>query len=68
MTTKTVATGTDKTAIVTGGSRGIGRNTAINLARRGVDVMFTYHTNQKEAESLVSEIEGIGGRPAAREP
>ena len=32
---------TDKIAIITGGSRGLGRNTAINLARRGVDIVFT---------------------------
>lgn len=50
----------DKVAIITGGSRGIGRNTALNLARRGVDVIFTYHSNQKEAESLIREIEAMG--------
>src|SRR5262249_35223022 len=54
-----------KTAIVTGGSRGLGRNTSINLARRGVDVIFTFHTNQKEAESLVREIETLGRKAAA---
>ena len=51
-------------AIITGGSRGIGRNTAVNLARRGVHVIFTYHSNQKEAESLIREIEGIGAKAA----
>ena len=54
----------DKIAIITGGSRGLGRNTAVNLARRGVDVMFTYRSNQIEAENLVSEIEAMGRRAA----
>ncbi len=55
---------TDKIAIITGGSRGLGRNTAINLARRGADVIFTWRANQKEAESLIHEIEGLGRRAA----
>lgn len=55
---------TDKVAIITGGSRGLGRNTAINLARRGVDVIFTYHSNQKEAESLIREAEGMARKAA----
>ena len=38
---------TNKIAIITGGSRGLGRNTAVNLARRGVDILFTYRANQK---------------------
>ncbi len=54
-----------KTAIITGGSRGLGRNTAINLARRGVDVIFTYHSNAAEAQSLVREAEAIGRKAAA---
>ena len=54
-----------RTAIITGGSRGIGRNTAVNLARRGVDIVFTYHSNQAEAESLVREVEAIGRKVAA---
>jgi NAD(P)-dependent dehydrogenase (short-subunit alcohol dehydrogenase family) len=49
-----------KTAIITGGSRGLGRNTAVNLARRGVDVLFTYHSNAAEAQSLVREAEAVG--------
>jgi NAD(P)-dependent dehydrogenase (short-subunit alcohol dehydrogenase family) len=36
----------DKITIITGGSRGLGRNTALNLARRGVDIIFTYRANQ----------------------
>ncbi len=56
---------TDKTAIITGGSRGLGRNTSINLARRGVDIIFTYHSNQKEAGSLMRELEAMGRKAAA---
>src|ERR1700678_2085367 len=55
---------TDKIAIITGGSRGLGRNTAINLARRGVDIIFTYRANEKESESLIREIEAMGRRAA----
>jgi NAD(P)-dependent dehydrogenase (short-subunit alcohol dehydrogenase family) len=55
----------DRTAIITGGSRGLGRNTAANLARRGVDVIFTYHSNAAEAQSLVGEIEAVGRKSAA---
>jgi len=54
-----------KTSIITGASRGMGRNTAINLAKRGVDVIFTYHSNQTEAESLICEIEALGRKAAA---
>jgi len=65
MTNQTIETMTKRTAIITGGSRGMGRNTAVNLARRGVDVIFTYHSNQTEAESLIREIEAMGGKAAA---
>ena len=54
-----------KTTIITGGSRGLGRNTAVNLARRGVDILFTYHSNASEARSLVREAEAIGRKAAA---
>jgi NAD(P)-dependent dehydrogenase (short-subunit alcohol dehydrogenase family) len=56
---------TDKIAIITGGSRGLGRNTAMNLARRGVDIVFTYRANEREAESLIREIEVMGRKAAA---
>ncbi len=55
---------TDKIAIVTGGSRGLGCNTAVNLAQRGVDVIFTFRANEKEAGSLIRELEGIGRKAA----
>ncbi len=57
MTNETIENTSKRTAIITGGSRGIGRNTAVNLARRGVDIIFTYHSNRAEAESLVREID-----------
>ena len=65
MTSKIIETMTRRTAIITGGNRGMGRNTAVNLARRVVDVIFTYHSNQTEAESLIREIEAMGGKAAA---
>lgn len=43
-----------KIAIITGGSRGIGRNTAINLARRGVRPIITYQSNRAEADNTVA--------------
>lgn len=56
---------TGKIALITGGSRGLGRNTAVNLARRGVDVIFSYRAKQDEAKSLIREIEAMGQRAAA---
>jgi NAD(P)-dependent dehydrogenase (short-subunit alcohol dehydrogenase family) len=55
---------TQKIAIVTGGSRGLGRNTVLNLARRGVDTIFTYHTNRTEAESVVRSVSDMGRKAA----
>ncbi len=54
-----------KTAIITGGSRGLGRNTATNLMQRGVDVLFTYRANREESESLIREGEVLGRKIAA---
>ncbi|QWU15466.1 NAD(P)-dependent dehydrogenase, short-chain alcohol dehydrogenase family [Paenibacillus sophorae] len=56
---------TNKIALVTGGSRGLGRNSAIALSRKGIDVIVTYHTRKEEAESVVKEIEGNGRKAAA---
>jgi NAD(P)-dependent dehydrogenase (short-subunit alcohol dehydrogenase family) len=61
MTAGAAGNATDRIAIITGGSRGIGRNTAVNLARRGVEVIFTYRSNQVEANSLIRESDGKEG-------
>jgi NAD(P)-dependent dehydrogenase (short-subunit alcohol dehydrogenase family) len=50
----------NKIALVTGASRGLGRNTAIALARKGVDVVGTYHSKKAEAAATVSAIEELG--------
>src|SRR5882724_5027054 len=55
----------DKTALVTGASRGIGRATAAALARAGAHVLVHYGRSVHEAESLVSEIQAKGGRAEA---
>ena len=54
-----------KIAIVTGGSRGLGRNTAIHLARLGTGVILTYRDNRADADSAISEIERHGARGVA---
>jgi len=51
----------NKTALVTGASRGIGRATAAALARAGARVLVHYGRSEREAESLVSEIQTAGG-------
>lgn len=54
----------NRVAIITGASRGLGRNTAIHLIQRGVDIIFTYRANKQEAESLVHEAEKAGRKAA----
>lgn len=50
-----------KTALVTGGSRGIGRATCLALAREGASVAVNYVSNAQAARKVVTEIEGVGG-------
>jgi NAD(P)-dependent dehydrogenase (short-subunit alcohol dehydrogenase family) len=52
-------------ALITGGNRGLGKNMALALARRGVDVVLTYRGNKAEADSVVAEIQQQGRRAAA---
>jgi NAD(P)-dependent dehydrogenase (short-subunit alcohol dehydrogenase family) len=54
-----------KIAIVTGGSRGLGKSMALHLAGKGVDVILTYRSQQAEAEGVVAEITQRGGRAVA---
>ena len=55
----------DKTAVVTGGGRDIGRACAMRLAAEGAAVAINYHSSAEGAESAVSEIEASGGRALA---
>ncbi len=52
-------------ALVTGSSRGLGRNTALNIARKGSDVIITYHSRRAEAQAVVEEIQAMGRKAVA---
>lgn len=54
-----------KIALITGGSRGLGKNMALRLAENGTDVVITYHTKKDEAEAVVAEIRQMGRKAAA---
>ncbi len=54
-----------KTALVTGGSRGIGRSIVLHLAHSGADIAFTYRSKAEEANSLVAELEKMGRKAKA---
>jgi len=55
----------NKIALLTGGSRGLGRDMAINLAKKGIDVVLTYNSNKQEADKVVAEIQAIGQKAIA---
>ncbi|KFF03366.1 SDR family oxidoreductase [Flavobacterium reichenbachii] len=54
-----------KIALVTGGSRGLGKNMAIAIAKKGIDVIITYNSKKEEADLVVKEIENLGQNAAA---
>ncbi len=54
-----------KIALITGGSRGLGRNAAIKIAEKGLDVIITYRSNREEAENTVGEIQAMGRKAIA---
>jgi NAD(P)-dependent dehydrogenase (short-subunit alcohol dehydrogenase family) len=54
-----------KIALVTGGSRGLGKDMALNLAKKGLDVVLTFNSKEEEAEEVVSEIEKLGQKAVA---
>ncbi|HIH4732220.1 TPA: SDR family NAD(P)-dependent oxidoreductase [Raoultella planticola] len=52
-------------ALVTGGSRGLGKNAALKLAEKGTDIILTWHSNPQTAQEVVDEIEQKGVKAAA---
>lgn len=52
-------------ALVTGASRGLGRNTALHIARKGGDVIVTWQGREQEAQAVVDEIRAMGRRALA---
>ena len=52
-------------ALIPGGSRGLGRNVALHVARAGTDVILTYRSQAAEAQAVVAEIEALGRRALA---
>src|SRR5450432_2413453 len=65
MPTENAVSSNAKIAIVTGGSRGLGRNTVLNLAQRGVNSIFTYNSNRAEADNVVSAVSEAGAKAIA---
>jgi NAD(P)-dependent dehydrogenase (short-subunit alcohol dehydrogenase family) len=54
-----------KIALITGGSRGLGKNMALSIAMRGNDIILTYQSKKEEAETVVAEIKKIGQKAIA---
>jgi len=55
---------TNKIALVTGGSRGLGKDMALNLAKKGINVILTYNSKVDEANDVVSQIQQMGQKAA----
>ncbi|WP_343673342.1 SDR family oxidoreductase [Chitinophaga sp.] len=51
-------------AFITGGSRGLGKDMALSLAKKGVDIILTYNSNKTEADAVAAEIQKAGQRAA----
>jgi NAD(P)-dependent dehydrogenase (short-subunit alcohol dehydrogenase family) len=56
---------TTKIAVVTGGSRGLGRNMVLRLAEKGIDTILTYNSNKTEADKVVAEVRAMGRKAEA---
>ena len=54
-----------KVALITGGSRGLGKNMAMAIAKKGIDLIITYNSNKEAADKVVSEIESLGQKAVA---
>ena len=55
----------DKIALVTGGSRGLGKDMALRLAEKGINVILTYNSKAEDAQNVVTQIEQSGQKAAA---
>lgn len=55
----------NKIALITGGSRGLGKEMALRIAEKGLDVILTYNSKQEEAQAVVQQIEALGQKAAA---
>jgi len=56
---------TNKIALITGGSRGLGKEMALRIAEKGLDIVLTYHSNKDEADKVVNQIRSTGREAAA---
>jgi NAD(P)-dependent dehydrogenase (short-subunit alcohol dehydrogenase family) len=65
--TNEYTTSVPKIALITGGSRGIGRNTVVSLAKRGVHTIFTYHSHSADADAVVAAVRDAGAQAIALE-
>lgn len=54
----------NKIAFITGGGRGLGKDMALSLAKKGVDIILTYNSNKNEADAVAAEIKQTGQRAA----
>lgn len=54
-----------KIALVTGGSRGLGKNMALELAKKGLHIILTYNSNEEKAKEVIKEIERLGQQAIA---
>ncbi len=54
-----------KITLITGASRGLGRNTALSIARQGGDIVITYHSKDRDAQAVVAQIQGMGRKAVA---
>ena len=54
-----------KIALITGGSRGLGKNSALKVAQKGLDVIITYKSSKEEADAVVEEIKALGRKAVA---
>lgn len=55
----------NKIVLLTGGSRGLGKESALQLAKKGFDVIITFQTNQADAEKVVNEIKSLGRKSSS---